>query len=341
MQLLNTQELKTTKQQVTDQGIAKYTDSVDNTQVENESSDSCLKEMNKENLPQTLPDSERKPDPELRTLSKPEANQSKRSLVPTKQSLGKRSVNSAVLKERANKQFVGKTQIRIPPVTSQQHCRRADLSRPEGKTPKTVPSHYVQTLNRTQASKKLMAKDVKNMKVNRGKYERPNETKLQSCPMTEQKEKPNKPRTYPSVLQGCNNRHPNIKQDHKPTQACVRPRTSYVLQKSKTVNQRPNLTLGRFNSVVPSTPSIKANGTNGNKYNNSCQQKTWTLDSKSKRALPQNCFLNKTAPRIQAGGTTINGRRVPNGTQPNPNVKKTTAEDRRYFTLIPKFCKLR
>ncbi|XP_020942679.1 cytoskeleton-associated protein 2-like isoform X1 [Sus scrofa] len=329
VQLLNTQELKTTKQQVTDQGIAKYTDSVDNTQVENESSDSCLKEMNKENLPQTLPDSERKPDPELRTLSKPEANQSKRSLVPTKQSLGKRSVNSAVLKERANKQFVGKTQIRIPPVTSQQHCRRADLSRPEGKTPKTVPSHYVQTLNRTQASKKLMAKDIKNMKVNRGKYERPNETKLQSCPMTEQKEKPNKPRTYPSVLQGCNNRHPNIKQDHKPTQACVRPRTSYVLQKSKTVNQRPNLTLGRFNSVVPSTPSIKANGTNGNKYNNSCQQKTWTLDSKSKRALPQNCFLNKTAPRIQAGGTTINGRRVPNGTQPNPNVKKTTAEDRR------------
>uniref|UniRef100_A0A8C3WR44 Cytoskeleton associated protein 2 like n=1 Tax=Catagonus wagneri TaxID=51154 RepID=A0A8C3WR44_9CETA len=328
---LNTQELKTAKQQVTDQGTAKHTDSVDNTQVGNESSGSCLKEMNKENLPQTLADSERKPDPELRALSKPEAHQTKGSLVPTKQALGQRSVNSAVPKERANKQFVGRTQIRIPPVKSQPFCRRADLSRPEGKKPKTVPSHCVQTLHRTQASKKPVVKDLKNVKVERSRWERPNETKLRPCPVTvtEQKEKTNKPRTAPSALQGCNNRHANIKQDQKPIQACVRPRTSSVPQKSKAVSQRPNLTVGRFNAVVPSTPSIRANGTNGNKYNSSCRQKTWTLDTKSTRALPQSCFLNKTAPRIRAGGTTGNGRGAAKGTQTNADVKKPTAEDRR------------
>lgn len=31
----------------------------------------------------------------------------------------------------------------------------------------------------------------------------------------------------------------------------------------------------------------------------------------------------------QAGNTTINGSRVPNGTQTNPNIKNITAEDRR------------
>ncbi|XP_065747507.1 cytoskeleton-associated protein 2-like [Phocoena phocoena] len=326
---LNIQELKTKKQQVTQQGTAKCTDSVDNTHVENESLGSCLKEMNKENLPQILPDSERKPNPELDTVSKPKTNQTKSSVAPTKEVLGKRSVNSTVLKDRVNKQFLEETQIRIPPEKSQQLSRGTDLARPGGKPPKTVSSHFVQTLNRTQASKKTVVKDIKNIKVNRGKYERPNETKLQSCTVTEQKVKHSKPSTYPKVLQrGCNNRHPNTKQDHKPTQACCRRRTSYVLQKSKAISQRPNLTVGSFNSVIPSTPSIRANGAKGNKCNNSCQQKAQTLDSKLKRALPQNCFLNKTAPRTQAGGTTVNGRGLPNGTQTNPN-KKTTAEDRR------------
>ncbi|XP_004322154.3 cytoskeleton-associated protein 2-like isoform X2 [Tursiops truncatus] len=325
---LNIQELKTKKQQVTQQGPAKCTDSVD-THVGDESLGSCLKETNKESSPQILPDSGGKPNPELGTASKPKTNQTKSSVAPTKEVLGKRSVNTAVLKDRANKQFLEDTQIRIPPEKAQQLSRGTDLARPGGKPPKTVSSHFVQTLNRTQASKKTVVKDIKNIKVNRGKYERPNETKLQSRTVTEQKVKHSKPSTYPKVLQrGCNNRHPNTKQDHKPTQACCRRRTSYVLQKSKAISQRPNLTVGSFNSVIPSTPSIRANGAKGNKCNNSCQQKARTLDSKLKRALPQNCFLNKTAPRTQAGGTTVNGRGLPNGTQTNPS-KKTTAEDRR------------
>ncbi|XP_043459905.1 cytoskeleton-associated protein 2-like isoform X1 [Prionailurus bengalensis] len=330
---LNIQELKTAKQQVADQGNAKCADSVDCNHVENESLDSFLKEINKENLPQTLLDSERKSNPELWTICKPKTksyNQTKSSLAP-KQALGKSSGNSAFLKDRVNKQFVGKTQIRIPPVKSQQLSRGTNLARPGEKLPKTAPYHYVQTLSRTQASRKPVVKDIKDIKVNRGKYERPNETKVQSHTVTEQKVKQTKPRTCPSVLPGgCNNRHPNTRQDQKSTQPCCRPRTSCALQKSKAISQRPNLIVGSFNSVVPSTPNITANGTNGNKCSKSCQQKAQILDTKLKKTLPQNHFLNKTAPKTQAGNKTIHGGRVPNGTQTNPNIKKKiTAEDRR------------
>ncbi|MXQ82579.1 hypothetical protein E5288_WYG009727 [Bos mutus] len=325
---LNIQKLKTTKQQVTDQRTAKGTDPVDNTHVENESLGGCLKEMNKENLPQDLPNSERKPNPESWTINKPQTNQTKSSLASTREVLDKSSVNSAALKEGVIKPFVEETQISVPPGKSQKLSRVADLIRPGGKPPKTLPSHFVQTLNRTQATKKTVVKDIKSIKVNRSKYERPNEAKLQSYTVTEQKVKHSKPSTHPSVLQGgCNHRHPNIKQDHKPTQACCRPQTSYALQKSKAISQRPNLTVGSFNSVIPSTPSIRANGATGNKCNNSCQQRARTLDSKFKSAPPEKCFLNKTAPRTQAGGPAISGRGVPNGAQTNPC--KIAAEDRR------------
>ncbi|KAM9721340.1 cytoskeleton-associated protein 2-like isoform 2-T2 [Dama dama] len=326
---LNIPELKTTKQQVTDQRTAKRTDPVDNMHVENESLGGCLKEMNKENLPQDLPDSERKPNPESWTINKPKTNQTKSALAPTGEVLGKSSGNGAALTQRVRKPFVEETQTRVPPGKSQQLSRGADLIRPGGKPPKILPSHFVQTLNRSQATKKTVVKDIKAVKVNRGKYERPNETKLQPYTVTEQKVKHSKPSTHPSALQGgCNHRHPNIKQDHKPTQACCRPRTSYALQKSKAISQRPNLTVGSFNSVIPSTPSIRANGATGNKCNNSCQQRAQTLDSKFKGAPPQNCFLNKTAPRIQAGGPTVSRRGVPDGTQTNPR-QKIAAEDRR------------
>lgn len=326
---LNVKELKTKKQQITDQGNTQCTDSVDNAHVENESLNSFLKEMNKENLPQTFPDSERKPDSEVWALRKPKTNsynQNKSSLAP-KQALGKSSENKAVLKDRVNKQFVRETQIRIPPVKSQQLPRGADLARPGEKPPKIDPFHSV---NRTQTSKKPVVKDIKDLKVNRGKYERSNETKLQSRIVTEQKVKGTKPWTHPGMLQGGkNNRHLSIKQDQKSTQTCFRPQTSCVPQKSKAINQSPNLAVGNFNSIIPSTPSVRANGTNGNQCNNSCQQKPWTLEAKVKKTLPQNHFLNKTAPKTQAGNTTINGRPVPKETQTNPNTKKTTAEDRR------------
>ncbi|XP_039087659.1 cytoskeleton-associated protein 2-like [Hyaena hyaena] len=333
MGTLTIQELKTAKQQVADQGNTKGADSVDSNRVDSGSLGSFLKEINKENLPQTLPDSQRKPNPELWTIGKPKTNsynQTKSSLAP-KPALSKSSGNGAVLKDQVNKQFVGKTQIRIPPVKSQQLSRGTNLARPGEKLPKTAPYHYVQTLSRTQASKKPVVKDIKDIKVNRDKYERPNETKVQSHTVTEQKVKHTKPWTCPNVLPGgCNNKHPNIKQDQKATQPGFRPRTSCALQKSTAISQRPNLTVGNFNSVIPSTPNITSNGTNGNKWSNSCQQKTQTLDSKLKKILPQNHFLNRTAPKTQAGNKTIHGGRVPNGTQTNPNIKKKiTAEDRR------------
>ncbi|KAF0876587.1 CKP2L protein, partial [Crocuta crocuta] len=333
MGTLTIQELKTAKQQVADQGNTKGADPVDSNHVESGSLGSFLKEINKENLPQTLPDSERKPNPELWTIGKPKTNsynQTKSSLAP-KPALSKSSGNGAVLKDQVNKQFVGKTQIRIPPVKSQQLSRGTNLARPGEKLPKTAPYHYVQTLSRTQASKKPVVKDIKDIKVNRDKYERPNETKVQSHTVTEQKVKHTKPWTCPNVLpRGCNNKHPNIKQDQKSTQPGFRPRTSRALQKSTAISQRPSLTVGNFNSVIPSTPNITSNVTNGNKWSNSCQQKTQTLDSKLKKILPQNHFLNRTAPKTQAGNKTIHGGRVPNGTQTNPNIKKKiTAEDRR------------
>uniref|UniRef100_A0A452TT62 Cytoskeleton associated protein 2 like n=1 Tax=Ursus maritimus TaxID=29073 RepID=A0A452TT62_URSMA len=330
---LSIQELKTAKQQVADQGNTKCADSADNNHIENEHLDSCLKEINKENLPQTLPDYERKSNPELRTVCKPKTNsynQVKSSLAP-KQALGKSSGNGAALKDRVNKPFVGKTQIRILPVESQQLSRGTSLARPGEKLPTTVPSHNVQTLSRTQAPKKPVVKDIKDIQVNRDKYERPNATKLQSHSVTEQKVKQTKPWTCPNVLQGgFKNRRPDIKQDQKSTQPCFRTRTSCALQKSKAISQRPNLAVGSFNSVIPSTPNITVNRTNGNKCSNNYQRKAQTLDSKLKKTLlSQNSFLNKTAPKPQAGNKTINGRRVPNGAQTNPNIKKITAEDRR------------
>uniref|UniRef100_A0A2K5EUU0 Cytoskeleton-associated protein 2 C-terminal domain-containing protein n=1 Tax=Aotus nancymaae TaxID=37293 RepID=A0A2K5EUU0_AOTNA len=315
---LNIEQLKTTKQQVTDQGNAKCTDSMNNTHVENESLDNFLKETNKGNLPQTLSEPERKPDPKLHTTSKPKIdsyNQTKNSLVP-KPALGKSSVNSAVLKDRVNKQFVRETQSRT----------LSRFARPGVKLSRT-------TLNKVQPSKKPVVKNIKDIKVNRGT----NETKLRSYPVTEQRMKHTKPRTYPNLLQGeYNNRHPNIKQDQKSTQPSCITQTSCILQKSKAISQRPKLTVGRFNSAIPSTPSIRANGTSGIKCNNNgFQQTAQTLDSKLKKAVPQNHFLNKTAAKTQAGVTTING------TQTNPNIKKkATAEDRRYFALILSFWKI-
>ncbi|XP_008158472.2 cytoskeleton-associated protein 2-like [Eptesicus fuscus] len=326
---LNIQELKAAKQQVADQGNTAHANSVDNVRGESESSHNFLKEVNKENLSQTVLDSEKTPHPQLWTKSEPKTssyNQTKSILTP-KQALGKSSLNRAVLKDRANKQFVGETQTRIPPGKSQQLPRGAALVKLGGKPPKTVPSHSVQTLSRTQASNKPGVKDLKDININRGKYERPGAAKLQSHAATEQKAEHTRPRTCPSLLQGGPDR---LKQDKKPTQPSSRPQTSCVQQKSKAVSQRPALAVGSFTSVIPNTPSVRVSTAKGHKHSSSCQHKARTLDSKLKRALPQNPFLNKTAPKTQAGGTAVNGRRVPKGTQTHPDVKKKiTAEDRR------------
>ncbi|KAM4867097.1 cytoskeleton-associated protein 2-like [Thomomys bottae] len=303
-----TQELKTTKQQGAGQGNAKWMDSVDHSHTEDKSVGGFLNEMNKENLLQTSSEPKQKPDLELHTISKPKTNtykQIKCSLAP-KQVSSKSSVNSAVLKDRVNKKCFGETQIRALPVKSQQLSRVADLTNPRAKPSRTVPSHFIQTHRTSQASKKPVVKDINHIQANRGKYGRPNKTELQSVHGTEQV----KPRltTHPNLLQGApTNQHPSIKRDQKTTQHSLRPQTS----------------------VVPSTPSIKANKTNDTKFNNLLQQKAQTLNCKLKNAPPQNHFLNKTAPKSQAGIKTINGRGDPNDTQTNPDIKKKPAEDRR------------
>ncbi|XP_045683907.1 cytoskeleton-associated protein 2-like [Phyllostomus hastatus] len=330
---LNIQELKATKQQVTDQENAAHTDSVGNVCAEGESLYNFLKETNKENLPQTLLDSEKMLHAELCIKHKPKtssSNQTKSSLAP-KQALCKSSLNHAVLKDRANKQCVGETQTRIPPVKSQQLPKGTALVKPGEKRPKTVPSHFVQTLNRNQASKKPGVKDMKDIKVNNGKYESLGGAKLPLHTVAEQKVEHTRPRTCPSPLRGgLHHGRPHSKQDQKPTQPCSRPQTSCMQQKSKAVSHRPSMAVGSFTSVIPNTPSIRASRAKGNKHNSSYQQKARTLDSKLKSTLPQNRFLNKTAPKTQTGGTATNGKGVLNRTQTNPDVKKKiTAEDRR------------
>lgn len=326
---LNTKELKTPQQQVTDQGSVKYTDSVDNAHVENDSSENPLKQSNQENLPVILPDSKKKPHSELPTINKSKTNcfNATKSNVTTKQTLGKGPVNRTVLKDRVNKQFVKETRVVFPPVKSQQLSKGTNLARTREKKQKPVPSHFVQIVGRTQVSENT---GVKNIKYNGKKYERPNKTKLTSSALSEQKVKNTKSRTHPSLPQeGYSSRYSNIKQDQKSTQPCFKRRASCVLQKSKALNSRPHLADDKISSVIPSIPNIKANGTNRNNCNNNCQQKAQTEGSKFKKTLPQNHLLIKTAPKTQAG-VTVSSKKVPNGTQTNPNMeKKPEAGDRR------------
>nr|XP_027807870.1 cytoskeleton-associated protein 2-like [Marmota flaviventris] len=315
----------TQEQQEVGQGNAPCADRVDGTHVENEPEGGFLKETNKENLPHTLLVPEKKPDPELCSMSKPKTNshdQTKSSLAP-KQALGRSLGNHAVLKDRVNKQFVRKKHINTVPLKSQQLSRGANLARPGEKPLRTVSSHFVQTLSQTQASKKPVVKDIKSVKAERAKY-------IRSYSVTEQEARHTKPRAYPGLHQGeLQHRPASTKQDWKSTQSCSRPQAPCGLHKTRAVSQKPHLITGRLNSVVPSTPNIRANGTNENKYKN-FEQKARTVDSKLKKAFPQSHFLNKTAPRTQAGLTAIRGREVLRGTQTNPNTqKRVTAEDRR------------
>ncbi|XP_048208324.1 cytoskeleton-associated protein 2-like isoform X2 [Perognathus longimembris pacificus] len=306
-----TQGLKPAQQCGERQGGAKGMDSVGNSHVRNKLLGGSLKEMNKENLPLTSSEPKQKPDPELRTICQPKTDiykQTKGSLAP-KQLLSKSSDNDAVLKDRVNKKLVGETQIRTLPVKSQQLPRVAHLTKPREKPSRTIPSHFIQTLSKSQASKKPVVKDISDIKANRGKCGKTNETKLQPLHTTEQKVKPMRPKTYPNLHQGApTNQPPNIRRDQKISQCSLRPQTS----------------------VIPSTLSLKASKTSDNKVNRIFQHKTQTLNSKLKNALPQNHFLNKTAPRTRTGITTINRRGAPSDAQTNPDIKKKAAtEDRR------------
>ncbi|KAL6090135.1 hypothetical protein STEG23_020758, partial [Scotinomys teguina] len=330
-QSADTRELKPQRQQETHQGDAECTGPVARTHVENQSLKGLLDDMNKENLPQTLLEPG-KPDPDSYPISKPNTgfcNQTQRSLA-SKQISSKSSVNHTVLKDRAHKQFVRHTQVRVQPVKSQHYTTDTDSARPREKPPQTVPSHFIPAHSKTQTSKKPVVKDTQDIKVNRVKCGRLNETQVQSHPATQQKEKHTKPGSQPSLLQGRqNNRHPTIKQDQKTVQPFLGPRTSCTLQKSRTISQRPNLTAGNFSPAILSTPNIRASKTHDNKCNNIFQQKAQTLDFKFKKVLPQSQFLNKTAPKTKAGTATTSRKEAPSATQTHPRVKKTEGEDRR------------
>lgn len=325
------QELKTKQQQQAHGGNAKCTHPETNTYAAKQPVDGFPDETNKENLPQALPKPE-KPDPELHSIRKPNtgsSNQTQKGLAP-KQILSKSSVTQTALKDRANKQFVRNTQIRAQAVKSRPRPTVADSTRPREKPPQTAPSHSVPAHNKTQTSKKPVTKNTQDITVNRVRYGKPNETKIESCPATEQKVKHTKPSSQLNVLQGGHNsRHPNMRQDQKPVQPHLGPQTSCVLQKSRAISQRPNLTARNFNSVIPSTPNMRANKTLNNKYNNIFQQKAQTLDSKFRKFPPQSHFLNKTAPRTQASTAAASRKGAPSATQTHPHGKKPEGEDRR------------
>ncbi|XP_040602209.1 cytoskeleton-associated protein 2-like [Mesocricetus auratus] len=323
-----TQKLDSKKQQQTHQGNAERTNPVAGTHVGNQSLKGFLHEVNKENLPQTLLEPG-KPVPDLCPISKPNTgsyNQTQKSLAP-KQILSKSSVNRTVLKDRANKQFVRNTQVSTQPVKSQHLSTDTDSARPREKPPQRVPSHFIPAHSKTQTSKKPVVNDTQDIKVDRIKCGRPNETTIQSHPATEQKVKHTKSGSHPSCCQGGqSNRNPAFKQDQKTVQPCLGPRTSHILHNSRAVSQRPNLTAGK---VILSTPSIRASKTQNNKSSNIFQQKAQTLDFKFKKLLPQSQFLNKTAPKTQAGTATMRRKGAPSASQTHPRVKKTDVEDRR------------
>ncbi|XP_075419240.1 cytoskeleton-associated protein 2-like [Tenrec ecaudatus] len=324
---LLSQKPKTAKPRVTNHGTGERMDSKDSAPTENESSGHFLKERDKENLPQPFSDADRNPAPQCCSPRKPKTNSHgpAHSRAAPKEALGKGLVNKAILKDRGNKQFVGKTQVRSGPVKSQPVSRGATLTRPGGKPPRTVPCHSVKPLSRTLASKKPVAKD-QDIQVNGAKHERPNETKLQSCPVNEQKARHTKPRTDTSLFQGgMSSRHLSRKPEQKFVQPWFRPRTPCVLPTARGPSQRPPLTTGRSNAIIPSTPQVRANGS---QCNNNFQQKAQTVNTKLKRALPQSQVLSKTAPKMQADCTVRIKRGVANGSQTNPNMKKAT-EDRR------------
>ncbi|EDL80159.1 rCG26481 [Rattus norvegicus] len=325
----DTQELKA-KQQQEARGTAKCTDPVADTHAEKQSLDGFLDETNKENLPRTLL-KPKKPDSDLHSIRKPKtgsSNQTQRSLAP-KQISSKSSVTHTALKDRANTQLIRNTQTRAQPGKSQR-LPTADSSRPRGKPSQTAPSYSVSAHYKTQTLKKPVIKNTQDIMVNRVRSGRPNETKVQPCPATEQRVKHTKPSSHLSVLQGGHNsRHLNMQQDQKPVQPCLGPRTSCILQKSRAISQRPNLMTGDFNSVIPSTPNIRANKTLNSKYSSTFQQKAQTVDSKFKRFPPQSHFLNKTAPRTQASTTAASRKGAPSVTQTHPHVKKPEGEDRR------------
>lgn len=327
MRLLDTQGLETAAQQVTGPGTAACADSVDSTCGGSRYSQSFLEDANKENLPHTLLGSKGKPQPLLWAVSKPDASSySKTKSSGVLPASGRRSPTHAALEDGAKVQSVGATPASTPAGKLQQLPLGTG-----GSTPETIPSHFVQTLG-TQASKKPGAKD---RKVIGGKHEGPGGAKLKSRAVTKQKAEQTRPRACPTLLQeGSDSRHPNIKQDRKPIQPCPGRQTSCMQQRPKAISQRPQLALGSSASVTTRTPNTRANGPSGHKHS-SCPQKARTLDSKLKGALPQNHFLNKTATQTQAGGTAINGRRVPDVSQTNAGVKKATAGDRRYFALSP------
>ncbi|XP_032956863.1 cytoskeleton-associated protein 2-like [Rhinolophus ferrumequinum] len=312
---LNMQELKATKPQVTDAGSAARAESVDKARGGGESVHGCPQDVNKENLPHAFPHSERKLQPGFWARSAPETGsnrQAKSSMAP--KALARSSMNRAVLKDRANEQLVGGTRARIPAVKSQQLSRG-------GKAPKAVPSHCVQTLSRTQASRKPGFKDTRDMKVTRGKYERPGGAKLPSPAAAEQRAEQSRPRTGPGLL-----RHPHVGQDRKPPQPPSRPLAPCVPHRSSAIRQRPDLAPGSFTSVTASAPSSRACAASAIKHS-SCPQKAGT---QWERAPPQNHGLHKPAPKTHAGGTTVHGTGVPGGTQTSPGTKrKTAAEDRR------------
>ncbi|XP_027717049.1 cytoskeleton-associated protein 2-like [Vombatus ursinus] len=317
--------------------IAGWMDSVPELHTENQLLDDFAKETNKENwpLPATV-ELKRKPESGFCNTAKSKGNPhnpSKRGLAP-KQAGDKGAKNSDLRKDQVNKPLVHKIQAWVPAGNSQQQLPKgAGCERPGDKHPRTVPSHLVQSLARTQESKKLVTRKEVG-KVNKDEKEGRNGSKLQGNAVIKQTIERRLPRTNSAVPQvGRFNRCESGQQDLRLMQPCPKRKSSVRVLPSRTTTRQPHLMCG--------TSKGHTHGLTKNQSNYSLKKEPQTLDSKTKRTVPWNYSVRSLNPTAQPSvgltkpTTSERGMRQPALLEaPSPQVqpntqKKRGKEDRR------------
>ncbi|XP_036605983.1 cytoskeleton-associated protein 2-like [Trichosurus vulpecula] len=321
---------KTTEQKATNHRIAGWMDSVPELHAENQLLDDFPKETDKENWPfPTTVELKRKPESAFCNTAKSKGNSdnpSKRGLAP-KQAADKGAKDSVPPKDQVNKPFVHKIQVWVPTGNSQQQLPKEEgCERPRDKRPRTVPSHLVQSLARTQESKKLVTKK-EDGKVHKDEKEGCHGTKLQGNGVVKQTIERRLPRTNPALPQvGKFSRCDHSKQDLKPVQPCAKSKLSVMAPPSRNVTRQPHL--------VGGTLKVHACGPTKNESNCNLKKEPQTLDSTIKRTVPWNYSgrsLNpKAQPCVSEGEMQKPAMLEASGPHVKPNTqRKKGKEDRR------------
>ncbi|XP_072492854.1 cytoskeleton-associated protein 2-like [Notamacropus eugenii] len=278
-----TQHLKrSAEQKVTNHRIAGWMDSVPELHAENQLLDDFPKETNKENWPfPTTGELKREPESGFGNPAKAKDssdNPNKRGLAP-KKAVDKGAENN-VLKDQVNKPLVHKIQVWVPTGNSQQQLPKvAGCERPRDKHGRTVTSHLVQSLARTQESGKLVTKK-EDGKFNKDEKAH-NRTKLQENGVIKQTIEMRLPRTNPTVPQvGKFGRCDNGKQNLKLMQSCTKRKPSVMAPPLGTMTRQPHLMAGTLKA-----PTYRPTE---NESNYTFKKEPQTLDSKTKRTVPWN-----------------------------------------------------